>query len=652
MLKYSDSTPTTSPAHNRAGRQVRAEDAAGVTTFAYDDFGAVTNETVVGVAGTNTIERFYDNFGRDAGYALNGVRQSTLSYDSATGRLVTMLAAGSDTPFTWNYLVGSDLKSSLAYPNGLTASWQYDANGQLLQVRNATPTNTISQYDYTYDAAGRRVACGKSGCAFAQNDTLSYCYNEKSELTNAVAAVDSDYRYAYDFDDIGNRESSSERGTNSVYTANNLNQYTAVDDFAPQFDDDGNQTLVKTATGVWQVTYNGENRPVLWTLINSFTPNSSTPTLLSMSYDRMGRRMTMNAQRFVYNGYLQIANFELASTNPQFTTHNSQLFIWDPTEVIATLPLRWLCGTFAAYYTHDGNKNVSEVVASGGETLAHYEYSPFGALTFTYGNIMDLNPWRFSSEYADGALNLIYYTFRHYDPNSGRWITQDPIEEQGGLNLYGFCLNNTQYYLDANGLAIEFSWTLKEIEIPFPCLGPNWYIVFGNRFSGRIGGCCSKKGTRTLYLQAKWTPSLAVRYGYKDKLGIGKGGRLMRKDKNGRWHDWDTGRFSEKPISSLSDIYDDVVDFLLGNGRVSLEEESNDMPCPDEGFSGEVRGFIRGQASAWGYGSLFDLTWIIFPNGSWSPDTKEIRFGRVGGGTQFYVDAGAEGDVKLTHVME
>ena len=54
--------------------------------------------------------------GRSLGYALNGVRQSTLAYDPATGRLATMLANGCDTPFTWNYLAGSDLKSSLAYP--------------------------------------------------------------------------------------------------------------------------------------------------------------------------------------------------------------------------------------------------------------------------------------------------------------------------------------------------------------------------------------------------------------------------------------------------------------------------------------------------------------------------------------------------------
>jgi YD repeat-containing protein len=264
---YSDGTPTVSLAYDAMSRQIEAHDSAGVTTFAYDSFGSLTNETVrsddAPVVVTNSIERFYDSVGRNVGYSLNGIRQTTLAFDPVAGRLATMLADRTDIPFSWTYLPGSDLKTSLAYPNGLAASWSYDANNQLLQVCNATPTNVISQYDYTYDAAGRRVSCAKSGSAFAQNDTLSYGYNEKSELTNAVAAVDSDYRYAYDFDDIGNRESSSERGTNSVYTAISLNQYAVVDDFIPQFDDDGNQTLIKTATGIWSVTYNGENRPIL-----------------------------------------------------------------------------------------------------------------------------------------------------------------------------------------------------------------------------------------------------------------------------------------------------------------------------------------------------------------------------------------------------
>ena len=52
--------------------------------------------------------------------------------------------------------------------------------------------------------------------------------------------------------------------------------------------------VTTTAWDGWSVTYNGENRPVLWECVstNSPTPNSSTPTLISMSYDRMGRRVT------------------------------------------------------------------------------------------------------------------------------------------------------------------------------------------------------------------------------------------------------------------------------------------------------------------------------------------------------------------------
>ena len=293
-------------------------------------------------------------------------------------------------------------------------------------------------------------------CCFA------YANNNRGEPTNAIAVVDADYCYAYNFDDIGNRETSSERGTNSVYTTNQFNQYTAVDDFTPQFDEDGNQTLVKTAIGVWAVTYNGENRPVLWQCVstNSPTPNSSTPILISMSYDRMGRRVTKNNQRFVYNGYLQIANFDLSATNSQLTTNNLQLFIWDPIEPVATRPLAWNYDTSSVFYTHDGNKNVSEVVAENGDVAAHYEYAPFGALTVaacsaasTDYDFRFYNPFRFSSEYADDALGLVYYNYRHYNSNTAVWNLRDTLGEQASLNLYSCCSGNP-FVIDMLGLKV------------------------------------------------------------------------------------------------------------------------------------------------------------------------------------------------------
>jgi RHS repeat-associated protein len=281
------------------------------------------------------------------------------------------------------------MKSSLVYPNGLTASWTYDANNQLLQVCNAFPTNVISQYDYTYDAAGRRVEIARSGSAMSENRTDVYGYNIRNELVSATK--NSEYtEYQYQYDDIGN---------------------------------------------------------------HSITLNSSTPSLISMSYDRMGRRVTKNDQSFVYNGYLQIANFELQTSDIKL-----QAFIWDPTEPVATRPLVWNFSVFqpfnfsTSYYIHDGNKNVSEVVAENGDIVAHYEYAPFGSVTAQTGVSAGANPWRFSSEYAEDDTAMVYYNYRHYDSGSGSWLNRDPLSENGGLNLYMMARNSCVTRFDVLGL--------------------------------------------------------------------------------------------------------------------------------------------------------------------------------------------------------
>ena len=478
---YSDDTPSVVLSYDMLGRQMCAIDAAGVTTFSYDIFGALTNETVIGVAGTNTIEHFYDAFGRDMGYALNGVRQSTLSYDPATGRIASMLVTGSDTPFTWNYIAGSDLKSSLSYPNGLTASWVYGNSGELLEVDNAFPVGTVSKYVYAYDTAGRRISCAKSGSAFDAVDTISYFYNARGELTNAIAAVDSDYRFSYCFDDIGNRKTAIERGTNTLYFANSLNQYMAVDDFVPQFDDDGNQTLVKTTTGIWQVQYNAENRPILW---------ENGDKIITMSYDRMGRRVTKNNQHFIYDGYLQIANCEHSNENIEFQT-----FIWDPTELVATRPLVWGKGAGPTnlnsehsnmnFYIHDGNKNVSDIVTSTSNVIAHYEYAPFGAVSLQGGASATANPWRFSSEYAEDDTATMYYNYRHYESVMCRWLSRDPGGELMSRALYVFCGNDAIYGSDYLGMNdVEDCQTEANASATF-----NFSINVGlGELSGAFGG--------------------------------------------------------------------------------------------------------------------------------------------------------------------
>lgn len=48
---------------------------------------------------------------------------------------------------------------------------------------------------------------------------------------------------------------------------------------------------------------------------------------------------------------------------------------------------------------------------------------------------------------------MYYYGYRFYDPALGRWLSRDPIEEMGGVWLYGFILNNGLNWIDPVGLA-------------------------------------------------------------------------------------------------------------------------------------------------------------------------------------------------------
>ena len=47
---------------------------------------------------------------------------------------------------------------------------------------------------------------------------------------------------------------------------------------------------------------------------------------------------------------------------------------------------------------------------------------------------------------------MAYYTYRYYDPLTGRWPSRDPIEEDGGVNLYGFLGNDGINGFDVLGM--------------------------------------------------------------------------------------------------------------------------------------------------------------------------------------------------------
>jgi RHS repeat-associated protein len=106
------------------------------------------------------------------------------------------------------------------------------------------------------------------------------------------------------------------------------------------------------------------------------------------------------------------------------------------------------------FVSYDGNGNVAALVsAADGTVSANYEYGPFGELIRASGPMAKANPLRFSTKWQDDETDLLYYGYRYYNAGTGRWISRDPIEEEGGLNIYTLSGNDTVGRADFLGLS-------------------------------------------------------------------------------------------------------------------------------------------------------------------------------------------------------
>ena len=478
---------TTCYEYDAIGRQTGYIVGGQTVSYAYDP---VTGRLISVASGTN--EFFYTYLpGTDlvAGY-VSGDFSHSVSYEqnrdlvSAVtnrfgSRVVSAFGYSNDTAGRRTAISRSG--EAFGDLSGATDAYVYNLRSEVVSARRTKDGAPVRGFDedFSYDPIGNRIATTnytETGAAVVSEYSANSLNQYTSRTVPGVAAVrgfadanatvtvneNPAYRlgeYFFGSDEFDNSQSSVDAAlvTSAVLASptNGPDEVASVTSRvhiakSPQlfeYDLDGNQTLVTTKTGTWRVTYNGENRPIRWV-------RDSDNATLTMTYDHMGRRREKNAQRFFYDGYLQIANFHSTTT-----TSDYNYFIWDPTEPVATRPLTWTTPTtnhespITNFYTHDGNKNVSEVIASDNGASAHYEYAPFGAVTVSCGTSAATNPWRFSSEYAEDDTATVYYNYRHYEPVMSRWLSRDPIEELGGTAFYVFCGNGSVCEFDVLGLS-------------------------------------------------------------------------------------------------------------------------------------------------------------------------------------------------------
>jgi RHS repeat-associated protein len=114
---------------------------------------------------------------------------------------------------------------------------------------------------------------------------------------------------------------------------------------------------------------------------------------------------------------------------------------------------QWVTQMIPYYFTRDHLGSVREVTNATGTLSTRYDYDPFGKPTWLItGTDSDFG---FTGHFRHRVSGLYLPLYRAYDPIHGRWISRDPIGEDGGLNLYGYVANNPLNTVDPLGLESE-----------------------------------------------------------------------------------------------------------------------------------------------------------------------------------------------------
>ena len=296
-----------------------------------------------------------------------------------------------------------------------------------------------------------------------------------------------DRTYAYDA--IGNRTAyrlGPEQNPTTTYCANGLNQYKTLDDDSStcpaqgqadetlDYDEDGNLTQ----DGTFKYTWDAENRLIE---ARQTTPFYSA-FKVQYTYDYLGRRVEAKTyvyttnwntlvrhRKFVWDGWKLLAELDGQSSNAVVRKYTWGLDLAGLNGSINSLEGAGTIGGLLAHedhavattrgfvYFYDANGNVGQLMNLADQTAtawAKYEYDPYGGLRSFYehsdysqGSVPVAFAFRFSTKYHDAALipmtdpGLAYWGYRYYLPSLGRWISRDPIDEEGGVNLYPYAAN-------------------------------------------------------------------------------------------------------------------------------------------------------------------------------------------------------------------
>ena len=307
-----------------------------------------------------------------------------------------------------------------------------------------------------------------------------FAYNRRGEVASATVAGEAS---AYAYDGIGNFTTVTGGAVTNIYTANELNQYEEVSTGAATLEPTYTSNGELASFGDWTYAYDALSR-----LVAAY---SNGTLVVSNRYDHLGRRVQKIAadgtHTFLYDGWRPVVETvaKPGGATDRIEYHWGRGLSGSLDGAAGVGGLLYVKHNGAIYVPfYDAYGNVMGYWDEQGNVVAEYAYDAFGRTVAKNGTMADVFSIRYSTKYYDAETGMYCYGRRFYVTALCRWLTRDPIEEEGGVNLYGFCGNGPAYKVDYRGM---FEMTLISDDTP-NCDVLYWYLCggTGNRIKSNL----------------------------------------------------------------------------------------------------------------------------------------------------------------------
>lgn len=414
-------------------------ESAKKTEYEYDSEGRVILKKYLSDSNLGRVQYVYDSDGKITIVKKDGRLIREYVYDNMN-RLESLKEYKTDGMFiSKNYLYDSlNRVSSMTYSDGETVlesfEYEYDKN------------NNITEYIHVNNMLSDDKKI---------NEKRTYSYDKYGNLTTSTITDRTDENSAsetvtYEYDSVGNRISMSKDENTVSYSYNGLNQLVSSEQGGTEtlysYDARGNQIKETAVAGDTVVSENISEYAVTGELL-SYEQSENGEAVLTQEniYNHNGQRIEKNENGIQKKYYYDNGSVAYIKEGEKVSSY----ILNAEGSVIGNIQ-----NDEYSLYFKDVQGSTSSIVEEDGTLNAAYTYTDFGETLEIAGNDFD-NEICYTGAVYDESTGLYYMNARYYDPENGRFISQDSYrgekDDPGQWHLYTYCANNPINYIDPSG---------------------------------------------------------------------------------------------------------------------------------------------------------------------------------------------------------